>query len=209
MHMAETKEVNTTSTHLTNQGELNQKEKYGGFNFGAAFFGWLVANSVTVLLISLLTALGGAVALTVANTTDSQEIVNNASTIGIGSAIALLIALCVAYFAGGYVAGRMSRFDGVKQGFGVWLMALIITIFLALAGTTLGSSFNLLQQLNVPSIPVDGQSFTTVGIVTALLALILTALAAIAGGKKGQQYHHKVDKAAYVSYDKSDDRAAM
>ena len=44
------------------------------------------------------------------------------------------MALAVAYFAGGYVAGRMSRFDGARQGLGTWLLGLVVTVVLAVVG---------------------------------------------------------------------------
>ena len=85
----------------------------------------------------------------------------------------LLIVLALAYHAGGYVAGRMSRFDGARQGLGVWLIGLIITILLAIAGAILGSSVNLLAQLNLPTVPL----------ITLVLVLVVTLLAALGGGK--------------------------
>jgi MFS family permease len=175
-------------------GESYQRHMFGGFNFGAAFFGWLVTNSVSVLLVALLTALGSAVTLTATdNATDS--LANNAATVGVVGGVLLLIALAIAYFGGGYVAGRMSRFDGGKQGMGVWVMGIVITLILGLAGALLGSSFNLLQQLNLPSIPVDAGSFTAGGLITLLAILVVSFLAAVSGGKVGERYHHKVDKA--------------
>ena len=41
-----------------------QREEYGGFNFGAAFFGWLVATGLAVMLIAILGAAGAALGLT-------------------------------------------------------------------------------------------------------------------------------------------------
>ena len=41
-----------------------QREEYGGINWGAAFFGWLVAVGVAVLLTGLLAAAGAAIGLT-------------------------------------------------------------------------------------------------------------------------------------------------
>jgi hypothetical protein len=37
----------------------------------------------------------------------------------------LLVILFVAYYCGGYAAGRMGRFNGMKQGIAVWLWALV------------------------------------------------------------------------------------
>ena len=171
-----------------------QREEFGGINWGASFFGWLVAIGVGVLLIGLLAAAGTAVGLT---TLSENDATSNASEIGIGGAIALLVALAIAYYCGGYVAGRMSRFDGARQGIGTWAIGLIVTIVLAVAGAVLGSEYNILEQLNLPALPV-GESELAGGGAIALAAVIIgTLLAAIAGGKAGERYHRKVDRAGF------------
>ena len=174
--------------------ESNQRLQYGGFKFGAAFYGWLVATAISALLTALLSAAGVAVALT----QSTQSLSNNAQTVGLVSAILLLISLALAYYAGGYVAGRMSRFDGGRQGIGVWIMGLIIALVLALAGVLLGTSFNLLQQLNLPHIPVNQGALTIGGSLTLLLSLAVTLIAAISGAKVGENYHRKVDRAGLI-----------
>ena len=107
-----------------------QREEFGGINWGAAFFGWLVAVGLGALLVGLLAAAGAAVGLTAL----SDDAAGDATEIGLGGAVALLVALAVAYFAGGYVAGRMSRFDGARQGLGTWLLGLVVTVVLAVVG---------------------------------------------------------------------------
>src|SRR5215210_5815883 len=102
-----------------------QRAEYGGINWGAAFFGWLVAVGLGAILVGLVAGAGAAVGLTELSGADAS---GNAETIGFGGAIALLVVLMIAYYAGGYVAGRMSRFDGARQGAGTWLMGLLITI---------------------------------------------------------------------------------
>ena len=39
-----------------------------------------------------------------------------ANTVSLVAAIVLVAVLALAYYTGGYVAGRMSRFDGARQG---------------------------------------------------------------------------------------------
>jgi hypothetical protein len=172
-----------------------QREEFGGINWGAAFFGWLVAIGVGALLVGLLAAAGTAVGLTTLSESDATS---NAEDIGIGGAIALIAALAIAYYFGGYVAGRMSRFDGARQGFGSWAIGLIVTIVLAVAAVVLGEEYNVLEQLNLPALPV-GESELLGGGVIALAAIILgTLLAAVAGGKAGERYHRKVDRAGFI-----------
>jgi len=172
-----------------------QRERYGGFNFGAAFFGWLVAIALTVLLGAVIGAIAAAVGESI--NLQLQDIRDSGDSAAIISAAVLLVLLAIAYFAGGYVAGRMSRFDGGRQGFGVWLLALIVSALLVLAGLLFGSEYNLLQQIpNIPTVPVDTDALTLAGVIALVVVLLVTLLAAVLGGKAGQRYHTKVDRAA-------------
>jgi hypothetical protein len=168
-----------------------QREEFGGINWGAAFFGWLVAVGLGALLVGLLAAAGAAVGLTELSESDTTEI-------GVGGAIALLAALAVAYFAGGYVAGRMSRFDGARQGLGTWLLGLAVTIVLAIVGAVLGSEYNVLERLELPAVPVGDSELATGGALALAIVLIGTLIAAMAGGKAGERYHRRVDRVGFA-----------
>jgi len=171
--------------------QRRQREEFGGFSWGSAFFGWLVAVGVSVLLIAMLSAAGAAVGLT---ETSADEATSSAETVGIVGGIVLLVVLMLAYYAGGYVAGRMARFNGPKQGIATWLIGLIVTVVLAVAGVVLGAEYNVLSGLNLPRIPVDEGSLTTGGLIALAAVLVGTLLAAVAGGKAGTHYHRKVDR---------------
>jgi hypothetical protein len=168
-----------------------QRGEYGGFNFGAAFFGWLVAIGIAALLTALLSAAGTAIGLTKVSETDTEASPEALSLVG---AVLILVVLAISYFAGGYVAGRMSRFDGGRQGFGVWALAVVVAVLLAIAGAIAGSEYNLFGELDLPRIPIDEGTLATGAVITLLLALALTALAAILGGKTGERYHRRVDR---------------
>jgi amino acid transporter len=172
-----------------------QRDEFGGFNWGSAFFGWLVAIGIGALLTAVLAAAGTAIGLTNSNAGDQAK--SNADTIGIGGGILLLLVSMIAYYAGGYVAGRMSRFDGARQGFGVWVFGLIVTVAIAAAGWILGDKYNILDKLNLPRIPVNAGDLTTGGLIALAAILLGTLIAAIAGGKVGQRYHNKVDRAGF------------
>src|SRR6476469_2113479 len=69
-----------------------QRARFGGVKWGAAFFGWLSANGLAVILIALLSAAG--VALGLAQGVDTaSEAVDQANEIGIGGGIAVLVVL--------------------------------------------------------------------------------------------------------------------
>ena len=175
-----------------------QHARYGGIKWGAAFFGWLTANGFAVILVALLSAAGVALGLA-SNVDTADEAAAQAETIGIGGGIAVLVVLFLAYLAGGYVAGRMARFDGARQGVAVWLIGLIVVLVLAAAGAILGSEYNVLRQLSLPRLPIDEGTLTTAGIITLVAILLVTLLGALLGGKLGDRYHRKVDRAGFAA----------
>ncbi|MFQ1003098.1 hypothetical protein [Modestobacter sp. SSW1-42] len=174
-----------------------QKERFGGISWGAAFFGWLSANGMAVLLIALLSAGGLAFGLADQVASVDQAADSATSGIGLGAGIALLVALFLAYLAGGYVAGRMARFDGARQGVAVWVIGLVVVVLLALAGLLFGSQYNVLAQLDLPRIPIDEGTATTAGLIALGAVLLATLIGAVLGGLLGTRYHRKVDRVGY------------
>jgi len=181
-----------TAKRTSTEGEA--RERFGGLNIGAAFFGWLVAIAISILLTSIV----GAVAAAVGSSTQitQSEAQRQAGTIGLVSAIVLLVVLFVGYYTGGYVAGRMSRFDGGRQGVGVWLIGLVVTIVAIALGAGFGSQYNILDRVSLPRLPVSSEQLGWGGIITAVAVVLLTLLAAFLGGKVGHRYHDRVDRAA-------------
>jgi hypothetical protein len=194
--------VHTEGAHPTRGAARDaidaQRSRYGGIKWGAAFFGWLSANGLAVLLVALLSAAGVAIGLTQGvPTTDVAA--QQADTIGVVGGIVLLVILFLAYLAGGYVAGRMARFDGTRQGVAVWVIGLLVVLALAALGLVFGAQFNVLQQLNLPRIPIDEGTATPGGIIALVAVLLVTLLGAVLGGKLGDHYHRKVDRAGFVA----------
>ncbi len=169
-----------------------QRDEFGGINWGAAFFGWLVAVGLGALLTAFLSAAGTALALSEFETVG--EAANNADTVGFAGVILILAVALLAYFAGGYVAGRMSRFDGGRQGLGVWAWSIFVVVVLAIIGLIAGEEYNLFAGLDLPRIPVDEGDLTAGGVIVLAAVLIGTLLAAMAGGKAGERYHRRVDR---------------
>jgi hypothetical protein len=172
-----------------------QKDAFGGMKFGSCFFGWLTASGTAVLLAAFVTGVGAALGLTrdvnVANPTPAQT--ESISFIG---GIVLLAIIFVAYLAGGYVAGRMARFNGLKQGLGVWLWAVIMAILVAVAGWLAGAQFDIFAQVNsFPRLPVNEGTLTTEGIIVAIGVVAASLIGALLGGLAGMRYHRRVDRA--------------
>jgi hypothetical protein len=185
-----------------------QRERFGGIKAGSAFFGWLTATGMSVLLIALLAA--GGVAFGVAtNTTvsvdqavqESEQGTGTAQTVGLVGAITLLVVLLVAYYCGGYVAGRMARFNGAKQGLAVWLWGVLMALLIAAVAAIAGAQYDVFAQLNLPRLPVNEGQVTAVGAIAIGAAILAALLGAVLGGLAGMRFHRKVDNAGLETPD--------
>lgn len=201
--MADDETTTTAHTHTpvtgAHTGHELAHDRYGGVNWGAAFYGWLVAVALTILLTSVI----GAVLAAVGSSSDlsrseyQTQAEQQAGTISIVAAIVLLVVIALSYYAGGYVAGRMSRFDGARQGFATWLIGLVVTVLAIVLGWAFGSEYNLLDRVNLPRIPLSTDQLGWGGIIAAAAVLVVSFIAAAAGGKVGHRYHDKIDLVAH------------
>ena len=153
--------------------------------FGSCFFGWLTASGTAVLLAALVTGVGAALGLSrtvdVTNPSPAQT-----ESIGFVGGIVLLVIIFVSYLAGGYVAGRMARFNGLKQGLGVWLWAVIMAILVGIAGWLAGARFDVLARVNsFPRLPLNVATLTTGGIIVAVGVVAASLAGALLGGLAG------------------------
>src|SRR4051794_28071799 len=173
-----------------------QRDRFGGIQWGSDFFGWLCAIGLASILTAILVGAGVALGL---STTDAGN-ANTAQQIGLGGGIALLVVLAIAWFCGGYVAGRMARFDGARQGIGVWLWTILAAIIVAGLAAIGGSKYDIFQRLNLPRIAVGDNTLTAGGAIAGAAAIVVTLLFAIIGGKVGERYHRRVDRIATDDY---------
>ncbi|MDQ0736347.1 YrzE family protein [Arthrobacter agilis] len=198
-HLPRAAAAGTGVPGLEDRKLLHQREKehFGGMKFGSAFFGWLTATGMFVLLSALVGALaalfGAGADLSAADLTSGS---GEAQTTGITAAVILGVILLISYFAGGYVAGRMARFSGVKQGVAVWLWAIIVALVLTIIGLIVGNQANVadrFQGLGVPS----AQDLTGPGLIGLLVVAAIALLGAILGGLAGMRYHRRIDRADF------------
>jgi hypothetical protein len=204
-----------------NQGTVaaRQEDRFGGVKVGSALFGWLTAAGIATLLTGLLTATGAAIGL--ANTADAGQaaaeaapnaqagtVAETAKNIGIIGAVALLVILFLAYYCGGYVAGRMARFNGTRQGLAVWVWGLVLAALIAVVTAVAGAKYDVLARLNLPRLPINEGTLTTGGIITIVAIALVTLAGALLGGKAGMRFHRKVDDSGYEGYDRHEPRGA-
>lgn len=174
-----------------------EREHFGGVKVGAAFFGWLTATGLAVLLTAALAAAGTAVGLSNGTTPDqvAADAANSPQSVGLLGAVALGVVVFVAYYCGGYVAGRMARFDGARQGVAVWLWAVLVAIVVGVLGALAGARFDVLASVDVfPRVPLGEGELTTAGIVAAVVVLVTSLVGAVLGGLAGMRFHRRVDR---------------
>jgi len=167
-----------------------EREHGGGVKVGSAFFGWLAATGMAVLLTALVTGGGVAVSLARGDGAETPE------TIGLAEAVVLLVIFFVAYYCGGYVAARMARFDGMKQGLAVWFWAVVVAVVVAIVAAVAGSEYDVMSELNnFPRIPSTEGDITTNGIIAAVALAVVTLIGSLLGGLAGMRFHRRVDRA--------------
>jgi hypothetical protein len=184
--------------HYSSRGALTaaheyQHERFGGLKVGSAFFGWLVAVGLTVLL-------GALASLVVRLAGVSPDLGGGPGQdprmLGITGGIVAVVVMLLAYYAGGYVAGRLARFDGARNGVAVWAVGLVVTLAVSIATAVTGTTDSLFAALRVPGVAISGESLTLSGVIALLIAAVVALIGAVVGGKAGERYHRRVDRAA-------------
>jgi hypothetical protein len=174
-----------------------QRMHVGGISWGAAFFGFLAAAGLAAIVTALLVAAGVAIGLSQVKDAANGDV----KTIGLGGGILLLIVLALAWYCGGYVAGRMSRFDGGRQGLAVWAWSLLFAVLVAAAAAIGGSQYNVFDRLNLPRLPTSNETLTTGGAIALAATAVVTLVFAILGGKAGERFHRRIDTLATQDYE--------
>lgn len=181
--------------HYASRGALTaaheyQHERFGGFKIGSAFFGWLVAVGLTVLLAALASLVVRLVGVSPDGTGQDPRL------FGLTGGIVAVAVMLLAYVGGGYVAGRLARFDGARNGFAVWAMGLVVTAAVTIATAATGTTDSIFAALRVPGIALSGTDFSWTNVVALLIVAAVALLGALVGGKSGEAYHRRVDRAA-------------
>jgi hypothetical protein len=177
-------------THLTSQ----QARRLGGIRWGSAFFGWVTAMGMVGLLSALVTA-GAAEMGLVSPTPDPVAAV---PATGVAGAAILLVIIFVGFYCGGYVAGRMARFAGARQGVAVWLwtlfLAVIGAVIATVTGVVSGPQLDELVRLPMSGGLMSGGVLSAGAAALAVGVLVVTLVGAVLGGLGGMRYHRKVDR---------------
>lgn len=184
---APTPTVATPAAPTRHAVATEQRRHFGGFKWGSAFFGWLTAMGTAVLL--------SAIAIVAGISTGFTTNPETAGAVGITTGIVTLAVLFLAYVCGGYVAGRMARFDGAKQGVAVWVWSILVAALATVLTLIARPRFDALVALDgLPRMPVTPEDMTVTGLIAVGIALVVALVGAVLGGLAGMHYHRKIDR---------------
>jgi hypothetical protein len=168
-----------------------QARRSGGIRWGSAFFGWVTAMGTAALLGGLATAAGAALGVVNPFAVDPAT---TSRAIGVLGALVLLALVFVAFYCGGYVAGRMARFAGARQGVAVWLWTLFLAVVGAVIATVVTGAVPLPSLYDLVRLPMSGGVLSAGAAALTVGLLVVTLVGAVLGGLAGMRYHRRVDR---------------
>ena len=172
------------------------RDMYGGVDWLASFLGFVFA----MVLGAVFSAVAGLVLVPFGVTPDLSGGQIGASVIT--GLVLLGVLIFLTFFFGGYVAGRLARFDGGRNGAMVLVWMFIVIVILALVAAIFSGFLpaamaeglaNLVDRILSTVGNLAGAGI--VGIVAAAAALLLALLGGSLGGRMGSRYHTEIDRA--------------
>jgi hypothetical protein len=179
---------------LRRREQRRERQEFGGrIQWEAVFFGLLAAVGMAATLVAMV--LGGLVAAGVTSFGEDAGALVDRMMAG-GGAIAVAI-LALSYLTGGYVAARMARFDGWRQGLGICLLSALILLAAAITAWIAGGRLDPTESITLPGNPVDeGPLHQGAAVIAPILILVPLAMALI-GGVLGDRFHRAVDRVGF------------
>ncbi|QIN79199.1 hypothetical protein GBA65_12465 [Rubrobacter marinus] len=171
--------------------EERLRDIYGGVDWLASFVGCLIAVVTGLVLL----ALAGLVLVPLGFTLNLEGREIGAAIIT--GLVVVGVVLFLAYLFGGYVAGRMARFDGGRNGMMSVAWSLALVLLVAAVGSFLpGRFFDVLQEFVQNTVLPTVGGLTELGLAGAGIiagALLLALLGGFFGGRLGSRYHSAID----------------
>jgi hypothetical protein len=175
-----------------------ERQEFGGrIQWEAVFFGLLAGVGVAACLVA--GVLGALIAAGVISSHENAAGFVDQMMAG-GGAISLAI-LALSYLTAGYVAARMARFDGWRQGLGIWLLSLLVVLAAAVTAWIAGGQTDPTDSISLPANPIDeGPLHQNVAVIAPVLTLV-PLIAALVGGVLGDRFHRAVDRAGTEEFE--------
>jgi len=175
----------------TRRAEAVAAARHGGADLAASLSGFF-AGLGALAFASALVAAGANELDFQLNLVDVDGAMTDSSIVG---AVIALAVVFLTFLFGGWVAGRMARFDGGKNGLGAGLWLLVLSAVFAVLGALVGPELNAFGPAGLPdwfsAIRPDVRS--TAAIVSAVVFAAVVLLGGYLGGKLGERYNQRVD----------------
>ena len=164
-------------------GISRARDDFGGIDVPATVAGTLAALGTAVLLGGLLAGAG--------SFGYQQGVVGE--DLSLGGLIAGLVTLVVAFLVGGWVAGRMARYDGGRNGLMTALWFVVLAAVAGALGAWAGAEYDVFSDVQLPQwFSDDATSWQAV--LSGAVAIVVMFVAGFLGGKAGERYHRKADR---------------
>ena len=162
-------------------------ERFGGVDTPSAIAGMFTALGVLVFLSSLLAAWVGNLTYQV-NLLDPDGVLQEFEVVAF---IVLVVVVFVAFFFGGWAAGRMARIDGGINGVAAAAWMLFLIVVFAAVGAFVGAEFNAFGQAGMPDwiSQLDAEDIAVGAGVATIVLLLIMFFASWLGGRAGETYH--------------------
>jgi hypothetical protein len=165
-------------------GVEEARARFGGIDLPATIAGALAALGTAVLLAGILAGAG---------TYGYQLGLDDAEEkLTAGGLIGGLATLFIAFLVGGWVAGRVARYDGGRNGVLTAVWFVLLAGATAALGAWAGDKYDVFRNVNLPQW-FDSDALTAAAVATGLLALMVMLLAGWLGGSIGERYHRRAD----------------
>ena len=165
-------------------GVEEARSRFGGIDIPATLAGALAALGTAALLAGVLAG-AGTVGYQMGRDNSTEELTT-------GGLIGGLATLFVAFLVGGWVAGRVARYDGGRNGLLTALWFVLLAAGTAALGAWAGEKYDVFRNVNLPQW-FDSDALTGAAIATGLLALAVMLGAGWLGGRLGERYHRRAD----------------
>jgi hypothetical protein len=166
------------------EGVAEARRRFGGLDVPASLAGTLCALGLTVLLAGLLTGAG--------RIGYQSGVADSDTTLSAGGLIGGLVVLFLAFLTGGWVAGRMARYDGGRNGLMTAVWFLLLAAAVSVLGAWLGDKYDFFADVHLPQWFSDNAR-SAKAIASGIVALVVMLLAGLFGGVLGARYHRRAD----------------
>lgn len=167
----------------------------GGVSFWSILSGVFVAFGAFVVLSAIVGAILAATGIA-----EGGIKADEATTVGLGAGIGLVVAQLLAYLWGGYTAGRMARGSGIANGVLVAVAALVLVIVLGGIVAAVTGAASGVGASDVQKLPLPLGKLSDIGTGVGIGVLVAMFVGAATGGWLGARWHTKLERSERESH---------